>query len=331
MSEYLTFFPSIPKRLNDSYLNFLAQSGLVDEGDCDFTALVLDDDENILACGSLRGNVLKQIAVSSSATGNGLCAQIISALVAESFNRGITHQFLYTKPEHRNMFLSLGFYPILETSDVLMMENTPNGMTSFLQQLPHPAGKVGAVVCNCNPFTLGHRFLIEEARKQCDALLVFVLSEDISLFPASDRYKLVQQGTSDLDNVFVIHSNDYLISNATFPTYFLKDTVDPHQVRCELDLLLFSKRIAPSLNITIRFIGTEPFDPVTDIYNQRMKAILPQFGIEVVEIPRYRNISASHIRNLLLEGRVLDTQTMLPTSTYEFCLRYFGRNATGQR
>ena len=113
--------------------------------------------------------------------------------------------------------------------------------------------------------------------------------------------------------------------------YFLKDSIDAQQVRCDLDLLLFGKRIAPALNISVRFVGEEPFDPVTNLYNQRMKALLPPLGIEVVEIPRYQDISASYVRKLLQEGRVLDTQTMLPMTTYDYCLCHFGRNAAGQR
>ena len=211
MREYLVSFSRIPLRLRNTYLAFLAKNGLTDEGDCDFTAMLLDDLDNILACGSLRGNVLKQIAVTPSAEGSGYCAQIISALVAKSFERGAAHQFLYTKPMHRNIFRSMGFYPIVETNDVLMMENRPRGIQTFLKSLPHPSGKVGAVVCNCNPFTLGHRHLIEQASRSCDAVLVFVLSEDASFFSAADRFELVRAGTADLKNVHVVRSEEYLV------------------------------------------------------------------------------------------------------------------------
>ena len=42
--------------------------------------------------------------------------------------------------------------------------------------------KFGAVVMNCNPLTLGHRYLIEQALKQCDYLMIFVVQEDKSFF-----------------------------------------------------------------------------------------------------------------------------------------------------
>lgn len=330
MNEYLASFSSLPLGLRQPYQDFLHLCGLTDEGDCDHTVLLLDDSDHILACGSLRGNVLKQIAVDPHAEGSGFCAQVVTELVEEAFRRGNSHLFLYTKPTHRNLFLSLGFYPVMETREVLMLENRPGGLDAFLCQLPHPQGKVGAVVCNCNPFTLGHRHLIEQARGQCDALLVFVLSEDASMFSSRDRYELVCQGTENLTNVFVVRSQDYLISRATFPMYFLKETADPQQVRCDLDLLLFAQRIAPALGVSVRFVGEEPFDPVTRLYNQRMKALLPPLGIEVVEIPRYRDISASRVRKLIQEGRVRETQPLLPASTYDYCLRHFGGDAPSQ-
>lgn len=40
--------------------------------------------------------------------------------------------------------------------------------------------KIGAIVMNCNPFTLGHRYLIETASKQVDTLYIFVVEENKS-------------------------------------------------------------------------------------------------------------------------------------------------------
>lgn len=48
--------------------------------------------------------------------------------------------------------------------------------------LDYPGAKdlVGAIVMNCNPFTLGHRYLVETCAKKCDMLIVFVVQEDKS-------------------------------------------------------------------------------------------------------------------------------------------------------
>lgn len=53
---------------------------------------------------------------------------------------------------------------------------------------------VGSIVMNCNPFTLGHRYLIEYASKYVDYLYIFVVEEDKSFFPFSDRIDLIKKG-----------------------------------------------------------------------------------------------------------------------------------------
>ncbi len=322
----------MPEALQKKYKAFLADTGLRDEEDADVTALITDDEnDGILACGSLRYNILKQIAVSERAEGMGLCARIVTVLTEYAVNRGETHLFVYTKPGNRKMFESLGFSAIVCTREILMMENRKHGIGSFLASLPKSEGRTGALVMNCNPFTLGHRHLVEYASAQCDFVYLFVLSEDASMFSADTRYELVRKGTADIANVYVAKSRDYLISRATFPTYFIKENEKCSQAQCELDILLFAELIAPSLNIRIRFVGEEPFDPVTADYNAQMRKLLPEYGIELSEIPRYGNISASYVRRLLTEGRVEETRELLPDATYEYCLRKFGTGSQIQR
>lgn len=310
--------------LKKSTVWLLERCGLRDENDTDYTVLFMDEDENIVACGSLKKYILKQIAVAPEAEGDGLCAAVVSELVTTAVSRGETELFLFTKPKHINLFSGLGFYPIISTVDTLMMENRRNGITSFLNSLPRFEGRVGAIVCNCNPFTLGHRWLIEQASAQCDKLIIFVLAEEQPMFPSADRLKLVKDGTADIENVTVVSGGRYLISQATFPTYFIKEQADCVSAACRLDVELFAKRIAPTLNISVRFVGKEPFDPVTREYNETIKAVLPQHSIEVVEFPRYRGISASTVRKLIEEGRVSETEDSLPKNTYEYCQRRFG-------
>ena len=323
MEVHFVSFTHLPLSLIPAYQQFLSCAQLFDEADTDYTILALDEMDEILGCASLRGNVLKQIAVSSEESGTGLCAQLVTMLIEHAVVLGHSHLFVYTKPTHRSIFSSLGFYPIVETSEILMMENRRNGLSSFLSALPKFNGLVGTIVCNCNPFTRGHRQLIECASSQCDHLLVFVLSEDLSLFPSEIRYRLVQEGTSDLPNVHVFRSKDYLISRATFPAYFLKESIDVASAQCDLDLQLFVSVIAPTLNIRRRYVGEEPFDRISMQYNNRMKKLLPAHGIEVVELPRYQNISASHVRQLLKEGRIQDVEPLLPPCTYEYCRSHF--------
>lgn len=198
-------------------------------------------------------------------------------------------------------------------------------------------GRTGCIVMNCNPFTLGHRYLIEIAAKQVDTLLIFVVKEDKSAFKFQDRFNMVCEGTKDISNVHVLPSGDFMISMKTFPGYFSKaklqdqndQTIDSTQ-----DVLLFARMIAPALNISIRFAGEEPFDKVTALYNKNMKRILPRYGIQFVEIPRKRTadasgqiISASSVRTLLENKDYQALQNYVPDSTLKFLMKkYWTKN-----
>ena len=129
------------------------------------STVLLWDNEQLIAAASRQGNLLKCIAVDDGYQGEGLTATLLTQLRQDAFSCGYSHLFLYTKPKNRAMFSSLFFYPIAETSDVLLMENKQGGIENFLRTLPVADcdGTVGAAVMNCNPFTKGHRYLIETA------------------------------------------------------------------------------------------------------------------------------------------------------------------------
>lgn len=182
--------------------------------------------------------------------------------------------------------------------------------------------KCGSIVMNCNPFTKGHRYLVEYASKCVDRLYIFVVEEDRSLFKFEDRYDMVKKGTEDLDNVVVVPSGKFIISAMTFPEYFMKDYVKEKDFDVSMDLDIFGKKIAPALNISIRFAGEEPLDPVTSNYNDYMRNLLPNYGIEFREIRRLyyddKNvINATHVRKLISEKRYEELEGYVPKSTYE--------------
>lgn len=312
----------LPSSLYGRYKVFLESRGLRDEEDADAVALMTDDDGEIVACGARSGRVIKQLAVSPAAEGEGACASLLSELIANAYQAGHTHLFLCTKPQNKAMFQSVGFFPIAETADALLMENRRGGIDRFLSSLPHPQGRIGAVVCNCNPFTLGHRHLIETAASKCDGLHVFVLSENLSEFSAQERLELVKLGAAHIPNCFVHQSEDYLVSRATFPAYFIKNSGRVDSVRADLDIALFAEKIAPALGISLRFVGEEPFCPVTRAYNERMKELLPKHGIELIEIPRLNDISASRVRALMKQKDYEAIKSLVPETTYEAILRH---------
>lgn len=186
---------------------------------------------------------------------------------------------------------------------------------------PSLGENVGAIVMNCNPFTKGHRHLVEYAASKVDRLFVFVVEEDKSDFAFADRFQMVKMGTCDLDNVYVLPSGKYIISKETFSQYFDKDSVT--EVKdMDYDLHIFGDVVAKEFGIKTRFVGEEPFDIVTSKYNETMKHLLPSKGVEVVEIPRLKNeeqevISASLVRNCLKEKKYDKLNALLPQSTLD--------------
>ena len=180
-------FSVLPQALRAGYAELLTACGLRDEGDSEWTVVLPGEDDTILACGSLSGKILKQLAVRPEASGGGACAAVVTALLQEALRRGVTHPFLYTKPANVRMFRSMGFYPIAQTAEMCMMERRRDGLARYLAAIP-PAPEAAAVVCNCNPFTLGHLHLIETAAAENPAVYVFVLSEENGgMFSAADR------------------------------------------------------------------------------------------------------------------------------------------------
>lgn len=214
--------------------------------------------------------------------------------------------------------------PIGEKISVKIPKNfitSAYGKRYFYNLAEYTKGVVGSIVMNCNPFTLGHRYLIEQAQEQVDHLIIFVVEEDRSMFSFNERFAMVAEGTKDLENVIVVPSGSTILSQRTFPEYFLK-IEDENVVRnAEYDITLFAEQIAPMLHITYRFVGEEPEDVVTNAYNTAMRRILPAYGINLVEIPRMKTkeklISASTVRKKLMEGDGEDLDRFIPQTTKE--------------
>lgn len=304
---------------------FLALAALKPDTDTDQTVTVWDDGE-LIACGSRKGNLLKCIAVDPGRQGEGLTASVLTPLRQEALREGHSRLFLYTKPRNRMLFAPLFFYPVAQTEGVLLMESTRNGIQNFLASLeaPKEEGKVGCIVMNADPFTLGHQYLAETASAQCEKVYIFVLSEDKGTFTAQERLELVKAGTAHLKNVTVYPTGPYLISSATFPKYFLKDRETAQREHYLLDLAVFTRWFVPHFGITHRFAGTEPTCAVTAGYNRAMAELLPRAGVEFVEIPRKAEgdgaISASTVRRVMREGDPEALKKLVPEDTYQCIL-----------
>ena len=224
-----------------------------------------------------------------------------------------------TTPQHLNTsYLNTSTPQHLNTS--YLNTSTPQHLNTTMQP-------TGCIVMNCNPFTLGHRYLIEQAAKQVERLYVMVVREDCSLFAYTERKAMVEQGVADIENVSIIDGSDYAISRATFPTYFLKRLDDAADTQMLLDLDLFRRHIAPALGATVRFVGTEPTDQLTRRYNQLMHEALK----DVREINRLEKdgnaVSASRVRRAMEEGDMNTIRQLVPPTTLPYIIAHLATQA----
>ena len=309
-----------------------------------------EDGDEILAGGGLDGNVIKCVAVSESARSEGLMNILVSRLIAIAREEGRESVKAFTKPENEGIFKSLGFALIASSPNAILMENGRGGLPEYKKYLASLArpGRNGAIVMNANPFTKGHRYLVEQAASQVDNLYVIVVKEDRSRFPYAERKAMIEAGCAGLDNVVVCEGSDYAISAATFPTYFLKKLDDATDTQIALDLDLFVNHIAQPLGVTVRFAGSEPEDALTRRYNELMAEILPGTSVAVVrqdhqpdselvegsavrqarrpidfvEIPRLEQkgkpLSATSLRRALDKGGFKEAMEYIPKSTVPY-------------
>lgn len=302
----------------------LEGEGITLDGNLDYTCGLFDEDYRLVATGSTFGCTLRCFAVDHRHQGEGLLNQVVSHLMERQAQRGIMHQFVYTKCQSAKFFQDLGFYEIARVEGTLsFLENRRRGFASFCKNLEKDrrSGKSGAIVMNANPFTLGHLSLVERAAGECGTVHLFVLSEEASLVPFQVRWKLVNEGVAHLNNVICHPSGPYMISSATFPSYFLKDEQAVITGHAKLDLALFVS-IAQALGVSVRYVGEEPRSMVTGLYNQIMAQELPKAGIQCVEVPRLQVqgqvISASAVRQAIHDGRLEDVRDQLPQTTWNF-------------
>ena len=313
--------PTIRRQVED----FLGSNGLR-LGEVDLYLAVLSEEGAILAGGGLQQDILKCLAVSAEARSLGLSVPLISRLISVASERGYTNVKVFTKPENRSVFESLGFKLLAEAPKAILMENG-RGLEEYCDYLRgHRAS--GVIVMNANPFTLGHRYLVEQASLSFRApegrrnLTIIPVKEDASRFPYSERLEMIRTGSGNMADV--VEGSDYQISDATFPTYFLKNLSDAAETQMRLDIDLFGRHIAPALGAHVRFVGTEPADPLTARYNALMKELLPKYGVEVVEISRLTDlespVTATRVRSLLDAGQFRAASALTPESTWPYLL-----------
>lgn len=286
---------------------------------------------DIIATVSVKKNLIKFFYIDEAYQGEGLAIELINSALEDIISKGYRTYFVFTKAKNENIFTSLSMDVIEKTEDVVLLEGGFFKYADWIQNIKKDLDKdeYSAIVMNANPLTLGHEYLVDKALEEARDLIIFVLEEDASYFSTKDRYKIVKNHYHNNGRVHVYKSGPYIISRATFPTYFLKKDTDKLKVYTELDAKIFAKRIAKDLNIKKRYFGTEPIDKVTEKYNEMMKKILFEYGVESEFIERKKindeYISASKLR----EGLETDFESIkkyLSQDVYEYlkerCLQW---------
>lgn len=300
----------------------------------DYTIVIKDKDKIIATC-SKNGKILKCFAIHKDYQGMGISNILISNITNKLFGEGVYHNFIFTKPENVYLFKNLGYRLIIETDKVSLLEtgnkNIENSLSNLIKKYKIDISKeYAALVMNCNPFTLGHRYLIEKVSSENKNVIVFLVEEDKSVFPFKNRFELVKNGVKDLKNVIVVESSEYIISSATFPNYFLKENDDILKEYTKIDCNIFGKYFCGKFNIKCRYVGSEPYCIVTNMYNESLKEILPKYDVSVNIVERIKAndeiISASKVRLLLSQGKFEETKSIVPKETYEFLLSEEGVN-----
>ncbi len=348
--ELIQLNPSIPRQRR-RIEQFLGDNGLrLDDVDY-YAALVDETTDEIVAGGGLKGGVIKCVAVADGHKGEAVANQIVSHLIAHANADGHQCVKLFTKPQNQKMFESMSFRLLAEAPKAILMETGIGGIRKYSEELESEKGKVkseksngklhhlnpspqqpimpqsGIIIMNCNPFTLGHRYLIEQAAQQVDTLYILVVREDCSMFGYDERKAMIVRGVAHINNVVVCDGSEYSISATTFPTYFLKSLSDASDTQMTLDIDLYRRHIAPALGATVRFVGTEPDDPLTRRYNELMKSMLP----DVREVARLQQsgvvVSASRVRKAIVENHLALAARLVPPTTVPYIVAHLATRA----
>lgn len=284
---------------------FLERFDLSFEQAAEYTIAVRSDGA-LVGTGSFTGEILHNIAVVERMRGKGLTALILSKLMQEQATRGRMHYFIYTRPSKAHIFANQGFVEIARAEPhASLLETGLGSIETYRKTIEKSASHLpperAAVVVNGNPFTRGDQALIQKAANENAGVIVFVVNGGESLFPFERNIELVKAGVAELTNVVVVSAGKYIVSSATFPSYFIRKE---HRVTAHtrLDCSLFATQIAPKLDITARYIrdtGDEPCCLVTNAYREAMLEIFPKHGIDVRVLQRMQTdgerISASKV------------------------------------
>lgn len=318
--------------------DFLSENGFTFKRKVvEYTMILYNLNDEIIGTGSFKKQTMKFVVVASKfreGTAFPLIVTKLSSIILENHKRC----FVFTAPETAVLFEGLGFKEIARAEPLfVVLEFGFKLIDSFQKYLKQnmvetKTNNIASMVVNCNPFTLGHLFLIEKAASESEILYLFVVEEDKSSFPYSVRRKLIEEGTSHIKNIVILATGPYIVSGAIFPNYFIKKKSwsEISQKQAEVDVKVFANYVVPVLGITKRYIGSENYCTTTKAYNEAMKEFLPEANCEVLEIERKsigkddndkpNYISASKVRQAIREDKMADIINYVPKVTRDFLM-----------
>ncbi|XMB86320.1 GNAT family N-acetyltransferase [Mycoplasmatota bacterium WC44] len=301
----------------NSCIEILNKNNLSYDDDIDLTLIAVEDE--IIGTVSLSGNTIKCLSVLEEHQGKGVANALVNKVIKLLETREIYHYFAYTKEDNRDIFVNLGMKEIINVEGITLFEGGINSIEEYLNNLKKKYSlnlEYASIVMNLNPLTNGHLYLIEKAAKENDNVIIFVVEEDKSKFKFKDRFKLCVDVCKRFDNVTVVPSTPYMVSKATFSTYFIKDKGLVNELYAKIDFAIFKKYFAKLFNIKKRYIGTEPICKVTNSYNN----VMLDDGFDIVLVDRIKHfdnyISASIVRELMKKDVEL-IKDYVPKETYE--------------
>uniref|UniRef100_O53076 [Citrate [pro-3S]-lyase] ligase n=1 Tax=Leuconostoc mesenteroides subsp. cremoris TaxID=33965 RepID=CITC_LEUMC len=311
--------------------NFLMACGIKNFDDSELNPLDITiavyENEEIIGTGSIAGDVIKYVAVQETTMSghSTLFNQLMTKLENFMAVEGRFHQFVLRNQFTKKVLNTLASKRWLSVNKEFCWKKDYQILRNTCQQFPSqtPIDKVASVVINANPFTNGHRFLIEEASRNNELVYVFVLNQEASLFHTDERIALVKAGVQDLSNVIVVNGGAYIISYLTFPAYFLKHNDSAIDYQTTIDVRLFKYKIASALGITSRYVGSEPLSHTTNLYNQKLISELnPQIEVHVIQRKLAAGdlgvISARTVREAIDKGDEAVWQKMVTETTQHF-------------
>ena len=112
---------------------FLRESGLRME-EFDHYYACTSPDGAILAGAGIKADIIKCVAVAPSARSEGLMLPLLSRVVSDAAAKGILNLKVFTKPENREIFESIGFKVLASAPKAILMENG-RGLEKYCEYL----------------------------------------------------------------------------------------------------------------------------------------------------------------------------------------------------